>query len=135
MHECPGAADGGIHQENATSAEARSDIAVLVETIRPSVLLLDRDSRYIETRGNREIFALEKLAMLVAKTDVALVDNWRSEYLPLAFPFSIPAWWDVPITRGKNVFADMRTQQCLLRGKLRECALGEWNRISRRIGI
>ena len=90
MRECPGAADSGIHQKNATPAEARSDIAVLVETIRPSVLLPDRDSRYIETKGNRETFALEKLSMLVAKTDVALVDNWRSEYLPLAFPFSIP---------------------------------------------
>ena len=33
---------------------------------------------------------MQKLSMMTAKTDVALVDNWRSEYVPLAFPFSIP---------------------------------------------
>ena len=90
LGECPGAADSGIHQKNATPAEARSDIAVLVETIRPSILLPDRDSRYIEKRGDREIGALQKLSLLTAKTEIALVDNWCSEYVPLAFPFSIP---------------------------------------------
>ena len=28
--------------------------------------------------------------MLVARTDVDLVDQWKSEYMALAFPFSIP---------------------------------------------
>ena len=53
LRECPDASDNGIPQKNATLAEARSDIDVLIETIRPSVLLPDRDSRLIETKGNR----------------------------------------------------------------------------------
>ena len=61
-----------------TASEAPSNIDAVIETIRPSVLLPDRDSRLIETKGNREIFALEKLSMLVARTDVSLVDQWRS---------------------------------------------------------
>ena len=28
--------------------------------------------------------------MLVARTDVDLVDQWKSEYMALSFPFSIP---------------------------------------------
>ena len=57
----------------------------VIEAIRPSVLLPDRDSRLLETTGNREIVALEKLSMLVAKTSIDLVDQWKSEFMALAF--------------------------------------------------
>ena len=60
LRECPGASHTGVHQKNATPAEAPTDINAVIETIRPSVLLPDRDSRLIETKGSREIFALEK---------------------------------------------------------------------------
>ena len=63
---------------------------VVIETIRPSVLLQDRDGRITESKGDREILAVRKLSMLVAKTDVALVDQWRSECVALAYLFSIP---------------------------------------------
>ena len=90
LRECPGASHSEVHQKNATPAEAPADINAMIETIRPSVLLPDRDSRLIKTKGSREILALQKLSMLAVRTDVDLVDQWRSEYIPLAFPFSIP---------------------------------------------
>ena len=48
----------------------------MIETIRPSVLLPDRDSRFIETKGSRDSLALQKLSMLAVKTEVGLVDQW-----------------------------------------------------------
>ena len=90
LRECPGTSTSGIHQKNATPAEAPANLDALIETIRPSVLIPDRDSRIIEPTGDREIFALQKLSMLVAKTSVDLVDQWRTEFMALAFPFSIP---------------------------------------------
>ena len=90
LSECPSAKVSGVQQKNATPAEAPEDMDVVIETIRPSVLLPDRDSRIIESKGNREILALEKLSMLVAKIDVDLIDQWKSDYMALAHPFSIP---------------------------------------------
>ena len=90
MREPPGAATKGVRQKNATPAEAPAGMDAIIETLRPSVLLPDRDSSLIEPRDNREILALEKLSMLVARTDVSLVDQWKSEYTGLAFPFSVP---------------------------------------------
>ena len=46
--------------KNATPPEAPGNINAVIETIRPSVLLPDRDSRLIEPKENREIIALEK---------------------------------------------------------------------------
>ncbi len=89
MDDCPGAAASGIFEKHATPAEARADHKATVERIRLSILLPDRDCRIIESRGDREILALERLSMLVARTDVELIDQWNPEYMPLAFPFSI----------------------------------------------
>ena len=125
LRECPGAADSGIHQKNATPADARSEIDFLIETIRPSVLLSDRDSRFIETKGKREIFALDKSSMLVAKTDVDLVDQWRSEYMALAFPFSIPRVVGGADYPRKKRFRRHADAACSLPGSLLECTLGE----------
>ena len=59
LGECPGASHTGVHQKNATPAESPSDINAVIETIRPSVLLPDRNSRLVETKENREILDLE----------------------------------------------------------------------------
>ena len=90
LRERPGSAVTGIHDNNATPAEAPDTMNAWFETRRPSVLFPDRDSRIIEPTGDRDIFALHKLSMLVAKTSVDLVDQWRTEFMALAFPFSIP---------------------------------------------
>ena len=47
LRECPGASHTGVHQKNATPAEAPTDLNAVIETIRPSVLLPDRDCRKI----------------------------------------------------------------------------------------
>ena len=49
LSECPSAKASGVQQKNATPAEAPEDMDVVIETIRPSVLLPDRDGRIIET--------------------------------------------------------------------------------------
>ena len=51
--------------------------------------------------------------MLVAKTDVDLIDQWKSDYMALAFPFSIPrvvGGADYPFK--KNVIADTQMLLC-----------------------
>ena len=57
----PDAADSGIHQKNATPQEAPADFTAVIESVQPSILQPDRDNRLIETKGNREILALDKI--------------------------------------------------------------------------
>ena len=89
MRERPNEGKGNIHDKNATPAEAPGNMNTVIEALRPSILLPDRDSRLIERKENREILAFEKLSMLAAKTDVELIDQWNSDYLALAYPFTI----------------------------------------------
>ncbi len=62
MRDPPGAPTKGVRQKNATPAEAPADMDAVIETLRPSVLLPDRDGNLIEPRDNREILALDKLS-------------------------------------------------------------------------
>ena len=91
----PGPSDSKIQQKHATPAEAPDTMDVILETVRPSIVLADRDSRILERKEECEIMALEQLAakrvpVLRARTSVDLVDQWRWDYVPLAYCHSLP---------------------------------------------
>ena len=90
LRECPGQAGSGVEQKNATPASAPDGMDAVLESLRPNFVQRDRDGRILEAKENREILALERLSRLAVKTQVGLVDQWKSEYPAFAFPFSIP---------------------------------------------
>ena len=74
----------------ATPAPAAEQMSAVLSEDRPSLLFTDRESKILEGKKSQELLALDKLSLLVAKTDITFVDQWRTEYVPLVFPFSLP---------------------------------------------
>ena len=84
----------GIQQKHATPADAPDNMDVILDTVRPIIVNTGRDSTQIEDpnrKGKHALRALEtRVAVLQAKTGTELVDQWNWNFLPLAFPYSLP---------------------------------------------
>ena len=97
IQNIPSATESEIFDKHATPAPPPGELSVILEQLRPSVVLGDSDSALIEDPSRREPLALQQLALasgstslLRAQTGVDLVDQWNWNFLQLAFPYSIP---------------------------------------------
>ena len=85
----------GIPQKHATPADAPDNMDVILESLRPNVVNTGRDSTQIEDPNRKakhalRAFASRNPAVLKACTGTELVDQWNWNFLPLAFPYSLP---------------------------------------------
>ena len=85
----------GIQQKHATPADAPDNMDVILEGLRPNIINTGRDSTQIEDPNRKakhalRAFASRTPAVLKATTGTELVDQWNWNYLPLAFPYSLP---------------------------------------------
>ncbi len=90
LRPAPGEKETSVKQKHATPVATSQAIAVALNEVRPSAVFPDRTSSNIVPRDVRELLALRKHYELAVSTGKALVDQWRSSYFAIAFPFSIP---------------------------------------------
>ena len=85
----------GIQQKHATPADAPDNMDVILESLRPNIVNNDRDSMQLEDPNRKakhalRAFASRHPAVLKVCTGTELVDQWNWNFLPLAFPYSLP---------------------------------------------